>query len=205
MEQPSSPNYIVIPGTLLRREVTICPETRGMEPPSCRPAARGPPGPGAELCPIKFSDVTGRLCVWLARRDWGGVGPPAKRAAASLRSRRARRSRGRAGHVGALRQLRVTWARPRCGAGTLGAGSGAFRSAGLRMRGGQGAARAPVLQFTNCRILRGGALLRWARGAGPGPLRWASGPAMRAPASICAQGGSVGARGPRSGPREAVL
>uniref|UniRef100_A0A4X1VU27 N-acetylglucosamine-6-phosphate deacetylase n=2 Tax=Sus scrofa TaxID=9823 RepID=A0A4X1VU27_PIG len=138
-----------------------------MEPPSCRPAARGPPGPGAELCPIKFSDVTGRLCVWLARRDWGGVGPPAKRAAASLRSRRARRSRGRAGHVGALRQLRVTWARPRCGAGTVGAGSGAFRSAGLRMRGGQGAARAPVLQFTNCRILRGGALLRedlWVRG-----------------------------------------
>ncbi|XP_047636777.1 N-acetylglucosamine-6-phosphate deacetylase isoform X2 [Phacochoerus africanus] len=35
------------------------------------------------------------------------------------------------------------------------------------MRGGQGAARAPVLQFTNCRILRGGALLRedlWVRG-----------------------------------------
>lgn len=37
----------------------------------------------------------------------------------------------------------------------------------LTMRGGQGAARAPVLQFTNCRILRGGALLRedlWVRG-----------------------------------------
>ncbi|XP_031303318.1 N-acetylglucosamine-6-phosphate deacetylase isoform X1 [Camelus dromedarius] len=35
------------------------------------------------------------------------------------------------------------------------------------MRGGQGAARALVLQFTNCRILRGGALLRedlWVRG-----------------------------------------
>uniref|UniRef100_A0A8C9ABZ9 Amidohydrolase domain containing 2 n=1 Tax=Prolemur simus TaxID=1328070 RepID=A0A8C9ABZ9_PROSS len=35
------------------------------------------------------------------------------------------------------------------------------------MRAGQGAARAPVLQFTNCRILRGGALLRedlWVRG-----------------------------------------
>ncbi|XP_061256880.1 N-acetylglucosamine-6-phosphate deacetylase isoform X1 [Bos mutus] len=35
------------------------------------------------------------------------------------------------------------------------------------MRGGQGAARAPVIQFTNCRILRGGALLRedlWVRG-----------------------------------------
>uniref|UniRef100_A0A9L0RFB3 N-acetylglucosamine-6-phosphate deacetylase n=1 Tax=Equus caballus TaxID=9796 RepID=A0A9L0RFB3_HORSE len=34
------------------------------------------------------------------------------------------------------------------------------------MRGGQGAARAPVLQFTNCRILRGRALLRedlWVR------------------------------------------
>ncbi|KAM4812891.1 N-acetylglucosamine-6-phosphate deacetylase isoform X3 [Urocitellus parryii] len=34
------------------------------------------------------------------------------------------------------------------------------------MRGGQGATRAPVLQFTNCRILRGGALLRedlWVR------------------------------------------
>nr|XP_021590581.2 3-phosphoinositide-dependent protein kinase 1 isoform X3 [Ictidomys tridecemlineatus] len=36
----------------------------------------------------------------------------------------------------------------------------------LTMRGGQGATRAPVLQFTNCRILRGGALLRedlWVR------------------------------------------
>lgn len=33
------------------------------------------------------------------------------------------------------------------------------------MRGGQDEARAPVLQFTNCRILRGRALLRW----GPGP------------------------------------
>ncbi|XP_060141204.1 N-acetylglucosamine-6-phosphate deacetylase isoform X1 [Globicephala melas] len=35
------------------------------------------------------------------------------------------------------------------------------------MRGGQGAARAPVIQFTNCRILRGRALLRedlWVRG-----------------------------------------
>ncbi|XP_017895806.1 PREDICTED: N-acetylglucosamine-6-phosphate deacetylase isoform X1 [Capra hircus] len=35
------------------------------------------------------------------------------------------------------------------------------------MRGGQVAARAPVIQFTNCRILRGGALLRedlWVRG-----------------------------------------
>ncbi|XP_055265238.1 N-acetylglucosamine-6-phosphate deacetylase isoform X1 [Moschus berezovskii] len=35
------------------------------------------------------------------------------------------------------------------------------------MRGGQDAARAPVIQFTNCRILRGGALLRedlWVRG-----------------------------------------
>nr|XP_012599131.1 N-acetylglucosamine-6-phosphate deacetylase [Microcebus murinus] len=35
------------------------------------------------------------------------------------------------------------------------------------MRGREGAARAPVLQFTNCRILRGGALLRedlWVRG-----------------------------------------
>uniref|UniRef100_A0A8C9I9V5 N-acetylglucosamine-6-phosphate deacetylase n=1 Tax=Piliocolobus tephrosceles TaxID=591936 RepID=A0A8C9I9V5_9PRIM len=31
------------------------------------------------------------------------------------------------------------------------------------MRGGQGAAEARVLQFTNCRILRGGKLLRWAR------------------------------------------
>lgn len=30
----------------------------------------------------------------------------------------------------------------------------------LRMRNGKGAARAPVLQFTNCRILRGRRLLR---------------------------------------------
>lgn len=83
-----------------------------------------------------------------------------------------------------LRQLRVTWARPE---------PGASRSAGLRMRGGQVAARAPVIQFTNCRILRGGALLRWARvrAGGRGRVRaggrgQAPGPATRAPArSVC--------------------
>uniref|UniRef100_A0A8C9CGM6 N-acetylglucosamine-6-phosphate deacetylase n=5 Tax=Odontoceti TaxID=9722 RepID=A0A8C9CGM6_PHOSS len=63
-------------------------------------------------------------------------------------------------------QLRVTCARP-SSRPELGAESGACRLVGLRMRGGQGAARAPVIQFTNCRILRGRALLRedlWVRG-----------------------------------------
>uniref|UniRef100_A0A2K5L9E7 Amidohydrolase domain containing 2 n=1 Tax=Cercocebus atys TaxID=9531 RepID=A0A2K5L9E7_CERAT len=42
------------------------------------------------------------------------------------------------------------------------------------MRGGQGAAEARVLQFTNCRILRGGKLLRWARAGVCGDL-WVRG------------------------------
>ncbi|KAF3818871.1 hypothetical protein GH733_012288 [Mirounga leonina] len=45
-------------------------------------------------------------------------------------------------------------------------GSGQFPLGWLTMRGGQDEARAPVLQFTNCRILRGRALLRedlWVR------------------------------------------
>lgn len=51
-----------------------------------------------------------------------------------------------------------------------GGAPGGARSAGLRwltMRDAQGEGRAPVLQFTNCRILRGRALLRedlWVRG-----------------------------------------
>ena len=102
-----------------------------------------------------------------------------------------------------LSQLRVTCARP-SSRPELGAESGASRSVGLRMRGGQGAARAPVIQFTNCRILRGRALLRWAQ-AGAGAAWWAPGPVMRTSAPLCAQGGSVGARGQHSGPGEAVL
>lgn len=58
---------------------------------------------------------------------------------------------------------------------------GGARSVGLRwltMRDAQGEGRAPVLQFTNCRILRGRALLRWgagsgAAGVGPGAGRGA--------------------------------
>lgn len=75
-------------------------------------------------------------------------------------------------------QLSVTWVgaglrglqSAGCAGRGLGCGApGAARSVGLgwlTMRGGQDEARAPVLQFTNCRILRGRALLRW----GPGPV-----------------------------------
>lgn len=78
-----------------------------------------------------------------------------------------------------LSQLRVTWVRPssavrsRRGAGSglglLGSGRRPLgRARWLTMRGGQDGARAPVLQFTNCRILRGQALLRWGAGAARG-------------------------------------
>lgn len=46
------------------------------------------------------------------------------------------------------------------------------------MRDGKGASRAPVLRFTNCRILRGRRLLRW----GVGPAGAASGAAGAEPA-----------------------
>lgn len=62
-----SPNYVVILGKLLHREVAICPESYLMEMPSCnlgclepRGHVLGLPGPRAELRLIKFSGVTGK-------------------------------------------------------------------------------------------------------------------------------------------------
>lgn len=110
------------------------------------------------------------------------AGPPGK---TSLRHCVLRWSRGCPNHVGTP-QLRVTCARP-SSRPELGAESGAAcRLVGLRMRGGQGAARAPVIQFTNCRILRGRALLRWARaGAGAALVGSGAGDANLRPA-LCA-------------------
>ncbi|XP_030655080.1 N-acetylglucosamine-6-phosphate deacetylase isoform X3 [Nomascus leucogenys] len=133
-----------------------------MEPPS-------PPGPWpcAELCPIKFLDVTGLCLLSLLGAGAGAV---------CCWSRGPAWSRGRVGHVARrFSQLRVTWARPPLSAGVrhrardLAAAELQSRSLPTRltMRGKQGAAGARVLQFTNCRILRGGKLFRedlWVRG-----------------------------------------
>lgn len=92
-------------------------------------------------------------CYWTPVR-----GPPVWTLGAGLRVRRSRgclitRAPASAGgHVGGPESARDSPSRPLSWTGWL------------KMRGGQGAVRAPVLQFTNCRILRGRTLLRLGAG-----------------------------------------